>query len=348
MNVRVPLALVSLLLLPAGQAAELARDYSVVVTMDATESSKDGQDWSKTVRKHRYEFTTRMRSDGELGSYNPKDPAEAERSMALAGAVQRKVQAAQSRAPKPAGPAKSMEQIAAEMQLAQAACAGNQQCLMKLALQMSTPEMQAQMQAAQAATGEQQCKAQYANAAQRQQCLQAFGVVAPPAPAGQDDEALLNAEAEARYLQFIGDAQCPQRIKVSIDDRTEGAYTDVQGMVPYTIEQKANWAGDPQTQQLLCLSHNPVLDTKSDLIWFDTVGVPTPRITTIHTERGRSERNDNAEMSLPDGVAEWINDTLRRGPASGTRSTVLPLFQSTQTVGQVEGQARLTVTWSFK
>lgn len=348
MNLRVLLALGFLLLLPAVQAAELVRDFSVVVTMDATESSKDGQDWSKTVRKHRYEFATRLRSDGELGTYNPKDPAEAAKSMALAGAVQRKVQAAQARAPKPAGPAKSMEQIAADMQKAQAACAGNQQCLMKLAMQMSTPDMQAQMRAAQAAAGEQQCKAQYADATQRQQCLQALGVVAPQAPAGQDDDALLAAEPEARYLQFVGDGQCPQRIKVSIDDRTEGAYADVQGMVPYTIEQKANWAGDAQTQQLLCLSHSPVLDTRANLIWFDTVGVPTPRVTYIHTERGRSERNDNAEMSLPDGVAEWIDETLRRGPPSGTRSAVLPLFRSAQKVGQVEGQAKVTATWSFK
>ncbi|MGQ0528997.1 MAG: hypothetical protein ACT4PG_04090 [Panacagrimonas sp.] len=347
MRLHVLFLLVAMMFTPAAWSAEVVRDFSVVVTLDASESSKDGQDWSKTTRKHRYEFTTRLRSDGELSGFNPKDPAELERSMALAGAVQRKVQAAQARAPKPAGPAKSLEQISAEMQKAQAACAGNQQCMMKLAVKMSSPEMQAQMQAAQAAAGAQQCKTQYSDATQQQQCLQAFGVVGV-APAGQDDEALLNAEPEARYLQFVGDAACPQRIKVSIDDRTEGAYADVQGMVPYTIEQKANWSGDAQTQQLLCLSHSPVLDTKSNTLWFDTVGVPTPRVSYIHTERGRSERNDNSEMSLPDGVAEWINETLRNGPASGTRSAVLPLFKSTRNVGKIEGQARLTATWSFK
>lgn len=338
------LTLVPLVITPATLAAEVVRDFSVVVTMDATEASQDGQDWSKTTRKHRYEFTTRVKSDGELTNYNPKDPAEIERSMALAGAVQRKVQA---RVPKPSGPAKSMEQLQAEMQKEQAACAGNQQCMMKFAMKMASPEMQAQMQAAQAAMGTQQCRAQYSDAKQQQQCLQAFGVVGE-APAGQDDDALLNAEPEARYLQFIGDANCPQRIKVSIDDRTEGAYADVQGMVPYTIEQKANWSGDAQTQQLLCLSHSPVLDTKANRIWFDSVGVPTPRVSYIHTERGRTERNDNSEISLPDGVAEWINQTLRQGPVSGTRSAVLPLFKSTQKVGKLEGQARLSATWSFK
>ena len=345
MNLRVLLALATLMLAPAVHSAELVRDFSVVVTMDATESSKDGQDWSRTTRKHRYEFTTRLRSDGELSSYNPKDPAEIERSMALAGAVQRKVQA---RAPKPTGPAKSMEQLQAEMQKEQAACAGNQQCMMKFAMKMSSPEMQAQMQAAQAAAGTMQCKAQYPDAKQQQQCLEAIGAVAPEAPAGQDDDALLAAEPEARYLQFMGDAKCPQRIKVSIDDRTEGAYADVQGMVPYVIEQKANWSGDAQSQQMLCLSHSPVLDTKANRIWFDSVGVPTPRVSYIHTERGRTERNDNSEISLPDGVAEWINETLRQGPPSGTRSAVLPLFKSAQKLGKVEGQAKLTATWSFK
>lgn len=348
MMLRLASLLAPLMFVPLAQAAELVRNYTVVITMDATESSRDGQDWSKTTRKHRYEFATQLRSDGELSSYNPKDPAEMQKSLALAGAVQRKVQAAQGRSPKPAAPAKSMEQFAADMQKAQASCAGDQQCLMKLAMKMSTPEMQAQMQAAQAQAGAQQCKAQYADAAQRQQCLQAFGVGAPEVPAGQDDEALLNAEHEARYLQFAGDAACPLRIKVSIDDRTEGAYADVQGMVPYTIEQKANWAGDAQTQQLLCLSHNPVLDTKTNTLWFDTMGVPVPRITYIHIERGRSERNDNAEISLPDGVAEWINQTLSKVPASGTRSATVPLFQSAQKLGKVEGQARLTATWSFK
>lgn len=346
MNLRNLFVLALLTLVPAVQSAELVRDFSVVVTLDATESTQNGQDWSKTTRKHRYEFTTRLRSDGELGNYNAKDPAEIQKSMALAGAVQRKVQAAQ--APKPAGPSKSMEQLQAQMQKEQAACGGNQQCLMKLAMKMSSPEMQAQVQAAQAAAAAQQCKAQFPDPKQQQECLLAVGGIAPQAPAGQDDEALLAAEPEARYLQFIGDPACPQRIKVSIDDRTEGAYADVQGMVPYTIEQKANWAGDAQTQKMLCLSHSPVLDTKTNRLWFDTVGVPMPRISYIHTERGRTERNDNAEISLPTGVAEWINETLRQGPPSGTRSTVLPLFQSTQKVGKVEGQAKLTATWSFK
>lgn len=54
------------------------------------------------------------------------------------------------------------------------------------------------------------------------------------------------------------------------------------------------------------------------------------------------------EANEPGGVAEWIDQTLRKAPASGSRSVVLPLFQSTQKVGKVEGQARVSATWSFK
>lgn len=239
-----------------------------------------------------------------------------------------------------------MEQLAAEMQKAQAACAGNTQCLMALAQRMSSPEMQAQMQSAQQSLLASRCQ-ELPDAAQRKQCLELSGAVAPDPAAGQDDEALLSAEDPEKYLYFAGYEGCPTRVKVKIDIRTEGEYADVQGMVPYTIDQTADWNGDASTR-LLCLSYTNVLDTHSNTLWFDLVGVPAPRGTYVHRESRRNDRNDNSEISLPGEILTWLNDSLRVSPAAGTRSATLPINVDPSAGSKHKGEARVSATWSFR
>ncbi|HKY89982.1 MAG TPA: hypothetical protein VJM11_03045 [Nevskiaceae bacterium] len=315
----------ALLVLPLLASAAGERELVVTVVVEGAKSWRDGQDWDKTTISERYEVKTRVRALGDLTSTNTLDPAFAKQQLATAAAVQRRVEKAQG-APGVAVPKTPQEQqaFAAQMQKEQAACGRDTACLMKLS-QKYAPVLTAM--SLQASTG---------------------AVSGAEVDAA---EAALDTEAPAIFQNYGGYDGCPTTARFTVDDRSEGAYEDVGGSVPYTIRRVADDPGNPTALKLLCLSATSVYDTRSKELWLQTLPWFGPRGSYIHTERGRTDKTEE-DVPVEKAAFEWAASVLKRAKESGTASKVLPLAISdpsnAKARGTFEGQVRVTLTWAFR
>ena len=307
-------------------AGEKIGRYTVDITVDGQGSWKRGNDWSKSTTRETYHVVTSVKSDGEPDSVNTKDPQYAQKQMAKAARVQAAVQKAQGRAPAAAPPTQEayvaqQKALAEQMQKAQVACKGDRSCLMQAAMQMS----------------------------------QQSAAIPPPAMPGMpsagsgavDDP---DAEEDNRYLNYFGYEGCPTQIAIKIDQRSQGAYADVSGMIPWTTTQTADTTGTDHDRMMQCLSATTVYDFKSKTIFTDGFGTPGVRGRYHSKDKLQGETvNDNAEIGGSKEALEWVANLLRQAPASGSKSTVLkPREAGKGSDGAVtDGQIKVSVTWRF-
>ena len=308
------------------QAAEKLGRYTVDISVDGQQTWNRGSDWSKSTTRERYHIVTRVKSSGEADSVNTKDPNFAQKQMATAARVQAAVAKAQGRSPSAAPPTQEayvaqQRALAEQMQKAQAACKGDRACLMQAATQLS----------------------------QQSAAIQHPGLPgAGAAPAGDDEEA---EEEEARYLSYFGYEGCPTEISIQVDQRSEGAYADVAGMIPWTTTQTADTKGTDHDRMMQCLAATTVYDLKDKTISTDGFGTPGLRGRYHSRDKLQGETiNDKAEINGSKEALEWVSQQLRQAPASGTRSTVLkPREAGKGTDGAVtDGQIKVSVTWKFE
>ncbi|TDU27987.1 hypothetical protein DFR24_2345 [Panacagrimonas perspica] len=308
----------------AASAADKVGRYTVEIKVDGQQSWRAGNDWSKSTTTEHYRIVTHVKSTGELDSVNVKDPEFAQKQMQKAARVQQAVQKAQGRAPAAAPPTQEayvaqQKKLAEQMQKGQAACKADTNCLMQLAMQYS----------------------------------QQSAAILPPGstPAGgavpdADEE----AEDEERYLNYFGYEGCPTEIDIRIDQRSEGAYADVSGMIPWTTTQTGNSKGTDIDRKMQCLAATTVYDVKAKTIYTDGFGTPAVR--------GRYESNDkllgktvntDAEIISTSEALEWVSQQMRQGPASGSKSTVLkPKNAANLPPGaKLDGQIKVSLTWRF-
>lgn len=311
---------------PSNAADKIGR-YTVEITVDGHKTWNRGGDWSKSTMRETYRIVTSVKSDGTPGSVNVKDPNYAQKQMAMAARVQAAVQKAQGRtasAPPPTQEAYVAQQktLAEQMQKAQAACKGNPSCLVQAAMQLSQQ-----------------------SAAIPQPPMPGM----PPADPGAADET--EEEDDDRYLHYVGYEGCPTQIAIKIDQRHEGAYADVVGMIPWTTTQTADTKGTDHDRMMQCLAATTVYDTKDKTIYTDGFGTPAIRGRYHSRDKMQGETvNDDAEIMGTREALEWVSQLLRHAPASGSRSTVLrPGEAGKGGDGAVtDGRIKVSVTWRFE
>ena len=120
-------------------AAERRARLTVEVKIEGTEGViGNGSDRTSGKFREGYTLVTYLKSDGELAQFNTKDPEYSQKMMGLAAAVQQKAQRAQG---KPAIRRMTPAELQAYVQKKQAACAGDQACLYKLAQEVQQLSM---------------------------------------------------------------------------------------------------------------------------------------------------------------------------------------------------------------
>lgn len=304
-------------------AAEKTGRYTVDIRVDVQEQWRHGTDHSTFKALETYRIVTHVQSDGEAVSFNSKDPAYAEQQMARAARVQAAVQKAQGRQPAPAPTAESYaaahQQLAARLEKERLACGTDTACLMALAMRVSQESAAIGMPGA--APGDAQA-----------------------AEGGDDD-------GEARFLNYAGYEGCPTQIDIRIDQRSEGAYADVSGMIPWTVVSTASSKGSETDRMIQCLHATTVYDTKARTIYTDGFATPAIRGHRVAKDRLTGESvNDNAEVIGNAQALRWVSEQLRRAPASGTRSVVLTPDPVTRAPAgaRLDGRIKVDLSWRFE
>src|SRR5678816_1923746 len=176
---------------------------------------------------------------------NPLDPEDGKRQFERAQRSQQRIQAAQAKVGNAPAPAPDVAAMQARAQQMMAKCGQDRECLMREASAMS---------AAQAAGGDRATQArlqaygQAAAACEKQQGKAREGCQADArrkAGGGEDEP---DDTIETPYLMFTGRAGCRLEAKIKIDNRVEGSFNDVQGVVPFTETTQAE-----QTRREDCL-----------------------------------------------------------------------------------------------
>jgi hypothetical protein len=234
----------------------------------------------------------------------------------------------------------------------QATCGTDQDCLAREAMRFSAAHsgLDAQGQGRLQAYGAayRQCEARHAEGAQRRACVDS----ARRDAGGQPDATDHDDDPAARFLLFVGGldgADCRAQVRVQMTDRTEGASSDVQGLVPYVIAREAD--GRPASP-LLCSGQQLVLDVERRELWSHGnlgLGVGAVRGRSVKSSGGRLERSEETMELDWFEAAPWIAEQLRRLPLQGERRHVLPLQgNGSGSSTQFSGEVRVRMQWRFE
>lgn len=306
---------VALSLSVSAEAAAKRARLTVKVDVEGTEQVKgNGSDQASAKFREGYTIVTVVESTGELAQYNTKDPEYAQKMMGLSQGVQAKVNAAQGKAP-----VKKMTQaeLQAYVQKKQAACGADQACLMKLATEAQ--ELMANMNSGGAtAAGN------------------------PGAYTGDEPE---------RYYDYFGFDRCGASASYYVDRTTQGTYGDVQGAVPYTIVDKADYKSNATDADILCNTTTLVVDSQDHSFWMDALASLAPRGTRIKTIGGRKPETSSGEAAMHGEYQPWVLQQLRHAPRAGTKTTSMKLTvgpSAALSSGQYSGQANVTLSWKLE
>jgi hypothetical protein len=314
---RLALVATPLLILASTSAEAATKRARLTVKVDVEGTEKvvgNGSDQASAKFREGYTIVTVVESTGELAQYNTKDPQYAQKMMGLSQGVHAKVNAAQGKAP-----VKKMTQaeIQAYVQKKQAECGADQGCLMKLAYEAQ--DLMANMN-----TG--------------------------GATAAGNPEAYTGDEPE-RYLDYFGFDKCGATGSYYVDRTTQGTYGDVQGAVPYTIVDKADYKSNPVEADLICNSTTLVIDSQDNSFWMDSLAGLAPRGTSTKTEGGHKPEVSSGEAAMHGEYQEWVLQQLRHVPRAGTKTTSMKLVvgpSAALSSGKYSGQANVTLTWKLE
>lgn len=311
------LACVPALFLPVHSAEAAARRarLTIDVKIEGTELVV-GNGNNRTSGKFRegYTLVTYLETDGELQQYNTKDPEYAQKMMGLSQNVQRQVNAAQG---KPQPKKMNQQELQAYVQKKQAACGADTSCLMSLANEV--------------------------------QQLMGNMDMGGATSAGRESEAYTGDEPP-RFLNYFGFDNCGASARVFVDRTTDGTLGDVNGPVPYTVIDEADYGSNPTELRMYCNSHSLVIDSKDGSFWMDTYVLPQGKGTSVRTIRGKTEQS-TGEAATHGELYTWVAEQLRHAPRNGTRSSTLKLTQGRGGAihsGQYSGDATVQVTWKLE
>lgn len=338
----VPLALALICAAAPSEAAPPSMQR-LQITIDSTRDAPLGSNVERGRSKltQQLMFSVVLQGDGTPMVNNPLDPDDSRRQLERAQRTQQKVQAALDRRGAPAAAAPTAADVASMQARAQqllARCGNDRDCLMREASAMSAAQVaggdrnvQARLQGYGAAVAA--CERNAAAGAARDACI----ANARRQAGGTSDETDRDDTVETPYLHFRGVGACRLDVTTKIDERTEGEFPDVQGMVPFTHTRQAE---QRQQGDTFCPMVQVVLDTRNGRLWtHGPLGMPAPRGVTVRSEKGRAPRRSEGEVMLQwHEAADWLQRRLSNLNAAGEDQVRLPAGN---------GQTEVKVRWRF-
>ncbi|NCT85259.1 MAG: hypothetical protein GXC94_19080 [Comamonadaceae bacterium] len=276
----------------------------------------------------RWQVSALLQSDGVPLPYNPLDPEEQRRQ---AEAAQRIGAAA------PAAPTPDWRALQAKAQALQARCGQDSACLMREASALSAAAMPGVNPGSQ---GRLQAYGQAAAACERQPAGKAREACRAEArrQAGGGVEAPDDGGPATPYLLFTGVAACGLQLGARLDERVQGQFNDVQGVVSYTETARGEESRRDDTP---CPTLQAVLDTRNGRVWTALATVPQDvQAVRIREESNRRAQRHEGRIGLQWREAQaWLQQRLARLSAEGQDQARLPAGS---------GQAEIRLKWSFR
>lgn len=305
-------------------AAPIERELSLTLSVDGSQSWRNGKQWSKSTTQQRYEISTRLVSDGRLYVDNLLD-ADRERRMRIKsefytyrGLVELKREFA-GRLPSYAEVSHRVSGESAEVLQARARCVDAADCPSVVAERFS-----------------------------------AITALQHNTPAELDDFIASYDEPGGRYMVFSGSAGCANRMRLTQRSHFAGeqAYDrDKKKLQAFTLDWTADSQGNAVDQRNLCERYVAVIDTASGQLHLENAYMPLLRGKVVQVIAGVS-RQSEADLPVPYEVMRWVNEHLAQAAESGRRNTTLrltrPLDGNATVLGEFDGSAQVDLSWSFK
>jgi hypothetical protein len=279
----------------------------------------------------RLQLSALLQSDGTPIPYNPLDPDDHRRQLQAAQSAQRMATAA------PMAPMPDIAAMQARAQALQARCGKDSACLMREASALSAVTVaggdrntQSRLQAygEAAAACERQPAGKAREACQAQARRQHGGGVDAPEDSGP----------ATPYLLFTGPMACGLQLTARLDERVQGRFDDVQGVVHYTETAQGS---ETRRDDLPCPTLQAVLDTRTGRVW-TAIGLVAHEVQGVRTreETGRRVQRHEGRIGLRWMEAQpWLQQRLVQLSSEGQDQARLPAGA---------GQAEIKMKWSFR
>lgn len=158
-----------------------------------------------------------------------------------------------------------------------------------------------------------------------------------------------NSANEGRYLTYATPdaSQCKGEFNAKIATDVEGKLGDVQGLVPFTKTERADYRATALQAMSMCNSMI-VLDTRENRLF---ASIPAVEIKghKVWTEGSRTTLDaKDGEIRLNQDALVWATKQLHNGPRSGTQKTRLKIPVSTTLGGEGENVLDVQLSWKFE
>jgi hypothetical protein len=334
---------VPLLLLAAGAAllvftdpaaAETTRRLTIDLEVRRDGTVQQGAEQGRGKLLQQLTLTAVLHSDGTPMTNNPLDPEDGKRQLERAQRSQQRIQAVQAKVGNAPAPAPDMAAMQARAQQMMAKCGQDRECLMREASAMSATQVAGGDRATQARL---QAYGQAAAACERQQGKprETCQADARRKAGGGEDEP--DEVVETPYLMFTGRANCRLEAKIRIDNRVEGSFNDVQGVVPFTETAQAQ---QTRREDVYCPMLQVVVDQRNGRIWTHVMAIDSASGVQVRSEKGRAPQRSEGPLTLRWMEAEpWVQKRLTHLSAGGEDKVQLPV---------AGGKAEAVMRWRFE
>jgi len=316
------------------QAAETARRLKIDLEVKRDGTVQQGAEQGRGKLVQQLSLSVVLTSDGTPMVNNPLDPEDGRRQLERAQRTQQKVQAAQAKVGY--APATSLDASAmqARAQQLMAKCGQDRECLMREASAMSAAQVAGGDRATQAKL---QAYGQAASLCERQsgKAKEACQADARRRAGGGEDEP--EETVETPYLMFTGRAACRLEASIKIDNRVEGSFNDVQGVVPFTETAQAQ---QTRREDVYCPMLQVVLDQRNGRVWTHVMAIDSAQGVSVRSEKGRAPQRSEGPLALRWMEATpWVQQRLTNLSSGGEDKVRVPV---------AGGQAEATMRWRFE
>lgn len=158
-----------------------------------------------------------------------------------------------------------------------------------------------------------------------------------------------NSANEGRYLTFATPdaSQCKGEFTAKITADVEGKLGDVQGLVPFTRTERADYRATALQAMSLC-NGMIVLDIRENRLF---ASIPEVEIKghKVWTEGSRTTLDTkDGEIRLNQDAFVWATKQLHNGPRSGIQKARLKIPVSTTLGGEGENVLDVQLSWKFE
>ena len=134
-----------------------------------------------------------------------------------------------------------------------------------------------------------------------------------------------------------GRANRPLEASIRSDNRDEGSFNDVQGVVPFTETAQAQ---QTRREDVYCPMLQVVLDQRNGRVWTHVMAIDSAQGVSVRSEKGRAPQRSEGPLALRWMEATpWIQQRLGNLSAGGEDKVRVPV---------AGGQAEATMRWKFE